>query len=39
MSWVDTLGSDKCKSVKLSEVFEYKENWNVIKEMTSRENL
>lgn len=35
MSWADTLDYDKCKSVKLSEVSTYKENWNVIKEMTT----
>jgi hypothetical protein len=35
MSWADTLDYDKCKSVKLSEVSKYKENWNVIKEMTT----
>ncbi len=33
MSWADTLDDDKCKNVKLSEVSQYKENWDVIKEM------
>jgi len=35
MSWADELDDDKCKSIKLSEVSEYKEIWNVIKEMTA----
>jgi hypothetical protein len=35
MSWADTLSDDKCKSVKLNEVLHYKENWNIIKEMTA----
>lgn len=35
MSWADTLSDDKCKSVKLSEVIQYKENWNIIKEMAT----
>lgn len=35
MSWADELDSEKCKSVKLTEVSQYKENWNIIKEMTA----
>ena len=35
MSWADTLSDDKCKSVKLNEVAHYKENWNIIKKMTT----
>jgi len=35
MSWADELDNDKCKSVKLMEVSQYKENWDVIKEMTA----
>lgn len=34
MKWADSLEYEKCKSVKLSEVTRYKENWDVIKEMT-----
>jgi hypothetical protein len=35
MSWADGLNEDECKNVKLDEVLEYKENWNIIKEMNS----
>ena len=35
MSWADSLDEDKCKSVKLNEVLEFKENWDVIKELTT----
>jgi len=35
MSWADLLDNEKCKSVKLSKVIQYKENWNIIKEMTA----
>lgn len=35
MSWADELDNDKCKTVKLSDVSNYKENWNIIKEMTA----
>ncbi len=35
MKWADALSDDKCKSIKLSEVSYYKENWTVIKEMTA----
>lgn len=35
MSWADTLDYDKCKNIKLNEVSVYKENWDVIKEMTT----
>ncbi len=34
MNWADTLDYEKCKNVKLNEIFQYKENWDVIKEMT-----
>ena len=33
MYWADKLTYDKCKSVKLNEIIQYKENWNIIKEM------
>lgn len=35
MEWADKLSDEKCKNIKLSEVLEYKENWNIIKDMTS----
>lgn len=35
MTWADELSDEKCKSIKLSDVAVYKENWDVIKEMTS----
>jgi hypothetical protein len=35
MSWADSLDEDNCKNVKLSEVSIFKENWDVIKELTS----
>ena len=35
MNWADSLSDDKCKNVKLSEVTQYKENWNIIKEMAT----
>jgi hypothetical protein len=35
MSWADKLDVEKCKNVKLSEVLQYKENWNIIKKMTT----
>ncbi len=35
MSWADNLTDEQCKNVKLSEIAEYKENWNIIKHMTS----
>lgn len=34
MSWADELDPDKCKSVKLSDIEVYKENWGVVKELT-----
>ena len=34
MSWADSLDYNQCKNVKLSEITKYKENWNIIKEMT-----
>lgn len=33
MSWVDTLKDDEIKSVNLSKVQNYKENWNIVKEV------
>lgn len=33
MSWADTLSIEECKSVKLNEVSQYKENWNIIKDI------
>lgn len=35
MSWADTLSIEECKSVKLNEVFRYKENWNIIKDIAN----
>lgn len=35
MSWADSLDNNKCKSVKLTEISQYKENWDIIKEMTA----
>ncbi|PUE64596.1 group I intron-associated PD-(D/E)XK endonuclease [Arcobacter lacus] len=35
MSWADSLDDSKCKNVKLDEISLYKENWNIIKQMTS----
>ncbi|MEA1917293.1 MAG: group I intron-associated PD-(D/E)XK endonuclease [Campylobacterota bacterium] len=35
MSWADELDNEKCKSVKLNDVIQYKENWDIIKEMTT----
>lgn len=34
MSFADRLSDDQCKRVKLNEIEEYKENWNIIKEET-----
>jgi hypothetical protein len=34
MVWCDMLSYDECKSVKLDKVLEYKENWNIIKDLT-----
>ncbi|MDF1876633.1 hypothetical protein JHD47_02245 [Sulfurimonas sp. SAG-AH-194-L11] len=35
MSWVDTLSSDTCKSINLNLVLEYKENWDIVKELVN----
>ncbi len=35
MAWADELDFEKCKNVKLSEVSKFKENWAIIKKMTS----
>ncbi|PAF41910.1 group I intron-associated PD-(D/E)XK endonuclease [Helicobacter sp. 11S02596-1] len=32
MKWAEELSEEACKSVKLSQVSQYKENWDVIKE-------
>ncbi len=34
MTWADKLDNDKCKNVKLNEVSKYKENWDIIKQLT-----
>lgn len=34
MSWADKLSINKCKNVKLNEVSQYKENWDIIKNLT-----
>ncbi len=33
MNWADQLSEELCKNVKLSEIVDYKENWNIIKEI------
>ncbi len=35
MTWADKLDHKKCQNIKLSEIVKYKENWNIIKEMTT----
>lgn len=35
MSWADNLSDDECKTINLSRVSEYKENWNIVKEIVS----
>jgi len=35
MNWADELDDEKCKNIKLTEVSQYKENWDIIKEMTA----
>lgn len=35
MSWADSLSLEDCKSVKLIDIPHYKENWDVIKELTT----
>jgi len=35
MSWADTLSIEDCKNVKLTDIDDYKENWDVIKELTA----
>jgi len=35
MSWADKLSDNECKSVKLSKIEHYKENWDIIKEMAT----
>lgn len=37
MYWVDTLSDNTCKSVNLQIVSEYKENWNIVKELTYKD--
>jgi len=34
MSWADRLDDVKCKKVKLSDIEHFKENWNIVKELT-----
>jgi len=36
MDWADKLSAEKCKNIKLSEISRYKENWNIIKDMTTK---
>lgn len=36
MSFADSLNDEKCNKVKLSEVAQYKENWEIIKQVASR---
>lgn len=35
MSWSDKLTDKQAKKVKLTEVLEYKENWNIIKKIVN----
>ncbi len=35
MSWADGLSDDECKSVNLSKILDFKENWNIIKDICS----
>jgi hypothetical protein len=35
MKWADKLDNVKCKNVKLHEVEKYKENWDIVKELTT----
>ncbi len=37
MNWADTLSDEECKNIRLSQIEHYKENWNVVKEL-SRNN-
>ncbi len=39
MTWADEFDDDSCKSIKLSEIIRFKENWNIIKEMTTDKNI
>jgi hypothetical protein len=34
MSWADSLNDEDCKNVKLSQIEFYKENWNIVKELS-----
>lgn len=34
MSWADTLSDDDCKNVKLNQIEYYKENWDIVKEIS-----
>ena len=38
MNWADTLLENEYKNVKLSEILHYKENWNIIKQITGNTN-
>lgn len=35
MTWADKLSNDECKNVSLNAIMEFKENWNIIKKITS----
>lgn len=35
MSWADSLSLEECQKVKLTDIPHYKENWDVIKELTT----
>lgn len=37
MSWADKLNEDKYKSVKLADVIQYKENWDLVKKITAND--
>ena len=34
MSWADKLSDEECKNVNLKKVIAYKENWDIVKELT-----
>ncbi len=39
MFWADKLSDDECKSVKLNQIEEYKENWDIVKKIVQKTKL
>ncbi|WP_198304619.1 group I intron-associated PD-(D/E)XK endonuclease [Arcobacter vandammei] len=37
MIWADRLSEEDCKSVKLNQIEEYKENWEIVKELAKKQ--